>query len=146
MWPKNRGDLIENWEDKGARNHIEVWALFNTFMLKRREVEELNGVKDAHVKEALIIINETGISFKWEGRNISVVGVIISQFKTLPIVIAASLKKVVGAEQNLSVSLIRFIGKQLLGAHTVTKRNRIVYAVVNPVAKRKRVINAEFIE
>lgn len=94
----------------------------------------------------LLIISVIGVSFRYSGRNISLIGVIRIQFKPLPPTIAATLRIEVGTEQKLSVSFVKFMGRQLLGPHIVARRKRIVYAVVNPVAMRNKTRNIKFIE
>lgn len=112
--------------DRGARNHIDVCILFTLWFSSSVDFDGFVGVIISQVHNDLNRISEIGTSFKYSGRNISLIGVINVQFKALPPRIAAILKIKVGVEQKISLSLVKFIGRQLFGAHIVARRNRIV--------------------
>ena len=103
-----------------------MWALLIRGLSKSAASLLVAGAMKNQVNIELNKISESGVSFKYKGKNISVQGVIRIQFKALPIEIALTAKKNVGREQNISLSLIRLAGRQWLGFHIVHNKNRVV--------------------
>ena len=122
----DRGDLIINWEEIGVRNHIIQEAALCSARFRSVDLLVERSVELFQNMTAPMIVTAIANSFRCRGRNISGLGVRISQLSEAPPVIAAVLRSTVGVDKKKSESLILCNGREQEGAHIVAARNRAV--------------------